>query len=187
MTTNAPEDQPTKPDTPEDALERARQHIASTLTAQTGFYRPTDPAIAAAAYVDGLKLHVSDDPAFTHQVQATAQLAGLITRGHKLGLPPLHWSLGSGRNLSGYLVGASLPQPNTEEDRVRGFLAWCAVLDVTAVRHDGKEGYADRWHSDEAVLTPDVSVFLRYARDWFSEPCSVCSGNLPADEEENVR
>lgn len=170
-----------------DPLESARQHLASTLTPEMGFHRPADPADAAAAYAAGLKSHVVNDVALNNQRAATDALGHLIARGYELGLPPLHWSLGSGCNLSGHLVGASLPQPVTEDDRVRAFLAWCAVLGVTAIRHDGEGGYADRWHSDEAVLTPDVSVFLRYARDWFAEPCSVCLGNLPADGEADAR
>lgn len=160
----------------DDRLEAGRQLIAASLTEEMGVYRPADPADAAAAYVHGLQFHSVDDVAFRNQTAATEALARLIARGHELGLPPLVWQLGGGRNFSGYLAGATLPGPYTEDDLVRAFLAWCAVLGVTAIRHDGKNGYADRWHSSEAVLTPDVSVFVRYARDWFAEPCSVCAG-----------
>ena len=165
----------------DDRMEAARQVLAASLTPEMGFYRPTDPADAAAAYVAGLKHHAVDDGVRVNQLAATNELTRLIRRGHELGLPPLHWSIGSGRGLSGYLVGASMPQPATEEDRVRAFLAWCAVLGVTAIRTDGKDGYADRWHSGDATLAPNVHAGLHYARDWFAEPCSVCSGNLPPE------
>lgn len=171
------------PDEPgNDRVEAARQVLAASLTEEMGVYRPVDAAEeAAAAYAAGLQFPAIDDGAVSSQLAAHRELARLIARGHELGLPALHWSLGSGCNLSGALVGAALPQPATEDDRVRAFLAWCAVLDLTAIRHDGKDGYADRWHTDRVALAPDVLVSLHYARDWFAEPCPVCCAKLPAD------
>lgn len=152
-----------------DALARARAHLRSTLTPEMGFYRAADPHQAARDYASNLKQAGSVLPASQRQRDAVNQLAFLMGQGAGLGLPTLVWSIGSGRNISGTLIGAALPDGYTEQDCERAFLAWCAVIGADA--HKDNDGH---WSSSRITLAPDVEVVLFYAFGFVAEPCPAC-------------